>query len=455
MGYRGAGTVEFLYHPRERTFAFLEVNTRLQVEHPITELTTDVDLVKAQIHVAAGGRLEGDQPLESGHAVEARLNAEDPDRDFAPAPGRIALLELPAGPGIRVDTGVSEGDTIPADFDSMIAKIIAYGRTRDEALARLRRALAETTVVIEGGATNKSFVLDLLAQPEVIDGSADTGWIDRVRTQGRLVLPPARRGGAGRRRRSRPTRRRSRSSASDCSRRRTAAVRRPGTRSAARSTSSCAASRYRVTVAQIGPHRFRVGVGADGACRPSTPSSSGWTHYAGRLVIADQRFRLLTATHGPVQLVEVDGVTHRVSRDEGGVLRSPAPALVVATPVEVGAEVEAGRAGAGAGEHEDGDGAAGAVRGAGARAAGVLRQPGRDRSAARAPGAAAVTSRRPRPRRRRRPPPTSSCRRRATPRRTTGRSAVWTTCAACCSGSTSTPATRDAPCPATSPRGPS
>ena len=137
--------------------------------------------------MADGGRLDGSKPAESGHAVEARLNAEDPDRDFAPAPGRIARLALPAGPGIRVDTGVSEGDTIPADFDSMIAKIIAYGRDRDEALARLRRAMGETTVVIEGGATNKSFVLDLLDQPEVIDASADTGWIDRVRGQGRLA----------------------------------------------------------------------------------------------------------------------------------------------------------------------------------------------------------------------------------------------------------------------------
>ena len=147
VDYRGAATVEFLYHPGDQQFAFLEVNTRLQVEHPITEVTTDVDLVKAQLHVAAGGKLDagdtggGGIPPETGHAVEARLNAEDPDRDFAPAPGRIELLELPAGPGIRVDTGVSEGDTIPADFDSMIAKIIAYGRTRDEALARLRRAL--------------------------------------------------------------------------------------------------------------------------------------------------------------------------------------------------------------------------------------------------------------------------------------------------------------------------
>ena len=187
VGYAGAGTVEFLYHPGEKFFAFLEVNTRLQVEHPITEVTTDIDLVKPQIHVAAGGRLEGERPTESGHAVEARLNAEDPDRDFAPSPGRIALLNLPAGPGIRVDTGVGEGDSIPADFDSMIAKIIAYGRNRDEALARLRRAMAETTVVIEGGSTNKSFILDLLDQPEVLDGSADTGWIDRVRGEGRLV----------------------------------------------------------------------------------------------------------------------------------------------------------------------------------------------------------------------------------------------------------------------------
>jgi acetyl/propionyl-CoA carboxylase alpha subunit len=187
VGYRGAGTVEFLYHPGEKRFAFLEVNTLLQVEHPITELTTGTDLVKLQLHVAGGGKLEGPQPTESGHAVEARLNAEDPDRDFAPAPGRIARLVLPVGPGIRVDTGVSEGDIIPGDFDSMIAKIIAYGRDRGEALARLRRALAETTVLIEGGTTNKSFLLELLDQPEVIDASADTGWIDRVRGEGRLL----------------------------------------------------------------------------------------------------------------------------------------------------------------------------------------------------------------------------------------------------------------------------
>ena len=191
VGYVGAGTVEFLYHPGEQTFAFLEVNTRLQVEHSITEATTGMDLVKAQIHVAQGGRLEGEKPAEIGHAIEARLNAEDPDRDFAPSPGRIEHLALPAGPGIRVDTGVAEGDTIPPDFDSMIAKIIAYGRTRDEALARLRRAMTSTTVVIEGGACNKSFVLDLLGPARGHRGLAHLG-------RHRLDRPRPRRGPAGR-----------------------------------------------------------------------------------------------------------------------------------------------------------------------------------------------------------------------------------------------------------------
>lgn len=192
VSYRGAATVEFLYQPEERLVAFLEVNTRLQVEHPVTEATTGMDLVKAQLHVAAGGALDGEPPAENGHAVEARLNAEDADRDFAPAPGRISALDLPSGPGVRVDTGFREGDVIPGDFDSMIAKVIAYGHTRVEAIARLRRSLLATTVLVDGGVTNKSFLLDLLDQPEVLtgdtrDGWADTGWIDLARADGRLV----------------------------------------------------------------------------------------------------------------------------------------------------------------------------------------------------------------------------------------------------------------------------
>ncbi|MGO1974654.1 MAG: carboxyl transferase domain-containing protein [Propionibacteriaceae bacterium] len=340
--YAGAGTVEFLFQPSDGTFAFLEVNTRLQVEHPITEATTDTDLVQLQLHVAAGGRLDGERPVERGHAVEARLNAEDPDRDFAPAPGTIDLLLLPAGPGIRVDTGVAEGDTIPADFDSMIAKIIAHGRTREEALARLRRAMAETQVLINGGATNKSFILDLLDQPEVIDGSADTGWIDRVRTEGRLEstrhsgvalvvagIEAYLEGEAIERSRLFETARGGRPQAQH-------AVGRPIELQLRGST-------YAVTVLQVGPHRFRVTLGPrDGATSTVEAVLERLDQYTARLTIEDVTHRLLTAAHGPVHLVEVDGVMHRVSRDEGGVLRSPAPALVVATPVAAGDQVEVG-----------------------------------------------------------------------------------------------------------------
>src|SRR6478672_8216996 len=344
VGYVGAGTVEFLYHPGEKSFAFLEVNTRLQVEHSITEVTTDVDLVKAQIHVAGGGRLEGERPTEAGHAVEARLNAEDPDRDFAPAPGRIVRLELPTGPGVRVDTGVTEGDTIPPDFDSMIAKIIAYAPTREEALARLRRAMTETTVVIEGGASNKSFVLDLLDQPEVVDGTggwADTSWIDRVRAEGRLVahkhagiavvaaaieayadelqievarLLETAHGGRPQvqHKTGRPVELKLRGTT------------------------------YQVSTINTGPSRYRVTVAAGGTEQTVDVGLERIDEFHRRLDVGGRRYHLVTATHGPSTLVEVDGVVHRISRDEGGVLRSPAPALVVATPVRVGEEVEAG-----------------------------------------------------------------------------------------------------------------
>ncbi len=317
------------------------MNTRLQVEHPITELTTGMDLVKAQLHVAAGGKLEGRPPAEIGHAIEARLNAEDPDRDFVPSPGRIARLDLPAGPGIRVDTGVSEGDTIPADFDSMIAKIIAFGRDRDEALGRLRRAVAQTRVIIEGGATNKSFVLDLLNQPEVIDASADTGWIDRVRGEGRLVSH----------RHSAVALAVAAIEAYEEEERlaqqqllTTAFGGRPQVRheSGRPLDFKLRGVSYRVRVARVGAQRFRVGVEAGGEVRTADVELDRFDRHTGQVAVNGARYRLLTGTHGPVHLVEVDGVTHRVSRDEGGVIRSPMPALVVATPLEVGAEVEAG-----------------------------------------------------------------------------------------------------------------
>ena len=192
-GYVNAGTVEFLYEPRERLLSFLEVNTRLQVEHCVTEATTGVDIVKLQLHVAGGGKLAEiapEPPTARGHAIEARLTAEDPEQGFAPAPGHIEYLSLPAGPGVRVDTGVATGDTIPPQFDSMIAKIIAWGRDRDEARARLSRALRQTAVVIDGGTTNKAFLLDLLDRPEMLAGEVDTTWLDTLMADG--YAPPRR-----------------------------------------------------------------------------------------------------------------------------------------------------------------------------------------------------------------------------------------------------------------------
>ncbi|MFJ9388565.1 carboxyl transferase domain-containing protein [Nocardioides sp. NPDC101246] len=344
VGYAGAGTVEFLYHPGEKTFAFLEVNTRLQVEHPITEVVTGTDLVALQIQVASGVPLSGDRPAERGHAVEARLNAEDPDRDFAPAPGRISRLEFPAGPGIRVDTGVAEGDTIPADFDSMIAKVIAWGADREQALARLRRAMGETTVIIDGGATNKSFILDLLDQPEVTSGSpawADTGWIDRVRGEGRLqaarhagvALVAAAIEGYDEAERGEIARMLQ-----------TAQGGRPQIQHDPARTIELKlrGATYALTVRQSGPARYQVTITAGGERRTLTATLDRIDEVHGRLTVDGHRYRLVSATHGPVHLVEVDDVMHRVSRDEGGMVRAPAPALVVSTPLAVGDEVAAG-----------------------------------------------------------------------------------------------------------------
>ena len=336
-GYRNAGTVEFLYEPAERRFSFMEVNARLQVEHPVTEAVTGLDLVKLQLHVAAAGRLEGEPPDPSGHAIEARLNAEDPALGFLPAPGRIALLRLPAGPGVRIDTGVAEGDVIPADFDTLIAKLIAWGRDRPEAIARLRRALAETMVVVEGGATNQGFLLALLDREELRAGEIDATWLDRLQLQGGLL--PVRHADvalleaaielsdaqtAAERARLFALARRGRPQA-DAAPARTVELRHRG-------------QAYRCLVAQVGPGRHRVTV--DGEAIEVRSRRVGPLER--RLEVRGRTHRTLTSRQGADLLVEVDGVPHRISRDEGGFVRSPAPAVVVAIPVTPGDEVESG-----------------------------------------------------------------------------------------------------------------
>ena len=178
-GYTGAGTVEYLYDLKREQYYFMEVNTRLQVEHPITEILYGFDLVKGQIDVAMGKEVLTENRMSAGSVIEVRLNAEDPYSGFSPSPGDVLLFVPPAGPGIRVDSGIEQNSSIPSDFDSMIAKIIAYGKDRDEALARIKRALEELKIKIKNGTTNRTFILDLLNSRQIIEGGTHTGFVEQ------------------------------------------------------------------------------------------------------------------------------------------------------------------------------------------------------------------------------------------------------------------------------------
>ena len=340
VGYQNAGTVEFLYDPKAEAFSFMEVNARLQVEHPVTEMVTGADLVKLQLHVARGGALEGEPPAPRGHSVELRLCAEDPDNGFAPAPGKIERFRLPGGSGLRIDTGFEEGDEIPPQFDSMIAKIIAVGADRREALARLERALAETSVMIEGGASNKGFLLKLLQRPEVKSGELDIGWLDRLMAEdsgamggnGAVALIQA---GLE-------------AYESELDAERTlffaaAARGRPSiSDEAVRAVElSLGGQVYKLQVAKLGVDLYRVAVDeaeiqvqvrrlGKQECRLGLGTGGGRWH------------RILSSTHGVTHTVEVDGETYRVSRDQAGVVRAPAPSVVVNVSVEPGDTVAVG-----------------------------------------------------------------------------------------------------------------
>jgi acetyl-CoA carboxylase biotin carboxylase subunit len=179
VNYVGAGTVEFLYSDVTRDFYFLEMNTRLQVEHPVTELVTGLDLVREQIAVAAGAPLSFKQRdvRWQGHAIECRVYAEDPENNFLPSPGKITFLRVPAGPGIRDDGGVAESDEVSIYYDPMISKLAAWGRTRSEAIDRMRRALDEYAV--DGIRTTLPFFREVLRDQEFIEAKLDTGFISR------------------------------------------------------------------------------------------------------------------------------------------------------------------------------------------------------------------------------------------------------------------------------------
>jgi acetyl/propionyl-CoA carboxylase alpha subunit/acetyl-CoA carboxylase carboxyltransferase component len=335
-GYRNAGTVEFLVDPATQQFFFMEVNARLQVEHPVTEATTGVDLVRLQLEVAQGRRLEGEPPAPRGHAIEARVCAEDPEQGFVPAPGRIAMLRLPTGSGVRVDSGVRECDQISAQFDSMIAKVVAWGQDRDEALARLRRALSQSTIVVEGGTTNRSFLLGILNRPEVVAGDYDNRWLDRITDNGEHVPAPhpvALLAAAVE------------AYAADHAASQAAfhAGARRGRPEMPETVGAGLRLRYagmtnELWVYRTSPGTFRVRSGKVNADLEVDFVNA----YERRVRCGGHHHRVVAVTQGAMFRIVVDGTSHRITRDDGGVVRAGWPAFVVSVLVQAGDRVAEG-----------------------------------------------------------------------------------------------------------------
>jgi acetyl/propionyl-CoA carboxylase alpha subunit/acetyl-CoA carboxylase carboxyltransferase component len=334
-GYVGVATCEYLVGADGR-FYFLEVNPRLQVEHGVTEMLTDWDLVKTQIRIARGQRLPRQAPVERGHCIEVRLCAEDPANGFAPSPGEIALLDLSSGPGVRVDSGIAAGASIPSEFDSMVAKILARGATREEARARLVRALRDSRAVVRGGMTNKGFLLDVLDHPDFRAGGVDTGWLD----QSGLASAPEP---------SIPAllvaailsyqREREKVRANFYAE---AARGRP--RNVPPSTGMdidlvAAGVAYRLRVFAIGGWTYRVHQGE--RVVQVTLLEQGPHTFA--LLWGAERYDVL-ASETEVELqVEVNGRLHAIRRDVGGKVRAPSPALLIEIAVAPGQRVSAGQ----------------------------------------------------------------------------------------------------------------
>lgn len=332
VGYTNAGTVEFLYEPETNQAYFMEVNARLQVEHTVTEMVTGIDLVRQQVEIAFGAKLVESEPKPRGHAIEVRLNAEDPDREFSPAPGRLAQLTLPSGPGVRVDSGVSEGNRIPTEFDSMIAKIIVWAPDRQVALRRLSRALMQTHAVVEGGATNKSFLLELTQRPEVRAGAFSTSWL------GEWLLQQKKRSLAyadialaqaaieiydGERR------------AEAAHFRATAARGRPEVEKGNGRNVELryAGGTYSFRVLNFGPGLYRVA--PDEKTSLTLQVDKVGSHE--RIVTVDKlRYQSLILTREPDLTIEVRGVAHKILRNDGGTIRSHSPAVVVSVMVKPG-----------------------------------------------------------------------------------------------------------------------
>ncbi|HUI24459.1 MAG TPA: biotin carboxylase N-terminal domain-containing protein, partial [Candidatus Kryptonia bacterium] len=341
VGYSGVGTVEFLVTGSD--FYFLEINPRLQVEHGITEVITGVDLVELQIRLARGEPLPDFDGRSRGVAIEARVCAEDPDAHFQPAPGRVARFDPPLGPGVRVDSGVVAGSVVPADFDSLIAKVIATGATRAEARARLAAALSDFELVIAGGATNKSYLLELLAALEYRAAAIDTGWLDRwsatraehgaldhatyaieaLIAAALLVYQQARYAARL-------------NFFADTTH--VSPLRVP--LSAGQQIElTYRGDAYRLQVFAVGAWRYRVQL--DGGVIAATLREEG--PHSARLLLGRDTLRVAYDFTAASVRVEVEGRAHRFGRQSAGRVTAGTPAVVIAVHVQAGDRVEAGQ----------------------------------------------------------------------------------------------------------------
>ncbi len=336
VGYRGTGSAEFLIDPATRQFVFTDFRIQAQSGHLVTELTTGLDLAKLQLDIARGGRLSGSPPPARGHALEVCLVAEDPERAFAATPGRVVALRLPSGAGIRVDVGVGEGDEITAGPGSLIATVAAWGRDRPEALSRLHRGLAQSSVVVDGGTTNKALLLTLIDRPEICAGSYDRQWLDRLTAAGEHLPPQhpvALLQGA--------------IEAADADQ---AAVQAAFFAAAARGRPELPAdighqvelslrgNLYRMHVYCLGSGHHRLDTG-DGVIDADVQHLG---RYERVVTCFGRRHRVVAGVHGPRLIVEVDGVPHIITRHGGSRVRAPAPAFVAAVQVAPGDAVRAG-----------------------------------------------------------------------------------------------------------------
>ncbi|MGE0322333.1 MAG: carboxyl transferase domain-containing protein [Polyangiaceae bacterium] len=336
VGYSGVGTVEFLV--RDAEYFFLEMNPRLQVEHGITEELTGTELVQTQIRIARGERLPELDYRERGFAIEARVCAEDPDAGFLPAPGRVVRFDPALGPRLRIDTGVASGSEVPADFDSLIAKVIAYGDTREEARARLACALRDFDLVIEGGATNKGYLLELLEAEDYKAGGVDTLWLDRWNAERKHTDDLASEGLI---------------LAALLSYQVQREVKRLNFYADAANITpekippslgqeidlTYLGKPYRVRVFASGSWQYRVHLEDRVVAARINASSEN----AARLVIGDRDLRVLYDITDTNIRVEIEGRVHSFGRQTAGQVCASAPSMVVALHVSLGQRVEAGQ----------------------------------------------------------------------------------------------------------------